>query len=328
MEIQSQLQALRQQFADELARRDTQIDALSSTVTNLQGTVTSLRSRINSESTPKRPKRQLPDPPKFDGTQLHYDTWLAQLQLVLSVDGDAIGDTQAQFAFVYLRLESSPAALCLELLKHANLTKKFDYREIIDQLDRHNGVENKVQRAKAKLHKLVQSGSFHGFLVSYEVTLGEAGGWNWDDERKIDTLRPCLLDYLKRKLQEHDVAGTTPTKYLDFVSLCKRYASQSSGAAPSLLSGNAPNQPRQLYDHKADKMDLSNINTIAAIDSRPYYPSSRSRSGSDSSDRSHCYRCGAIDHYVSVCPVQPRPGSPPKQVRPGRKQTAKRHTQD
>jgi hypothetical protein len=92
MEIQSQLQALRQQFADELARRDSQIDALSLTITNLQGIVTSLR---NSSRTPKQPKRWLPDPPKFDGTQLHYDTWLAQLQLVLSVDGDAIGDAQA-----------------------------------------------------------------------------------------------------------------------------------------------------------------------------------------------------------------------------------------
>jgi hypothetical protein len=166
---------LRQQFADELVRRDSQIDALSSTITNLQGTVTSLRN--SSITPPRRPKRQLSDPPKFDGTQLHYDTWLAQLQLVLSVDGDAIGDAQAQFAFVYLRLESSPAALCLELLKHANLTSKFDYRLIIDQLDRHNGVENKVQRAKTKLYKLAQSGFFHGFLISFEVTLGEAGGW-------------------------------------------------------------------------------------------------------------------------------------------------------
>jgi hypothetical protein len=91
MEIQSQLQALRQQFADELARQDSQIDALSSTITNLQGTVTSLRNA----TALRRPKRQLPDPPKFDGTQLHYNTWLAQLQLVLSVDGDAIRDAQA-----------------------------------------------------------------------------------------------------------------------------------------------------------------------------------------------------------------------------------------
>ena len=68
MKIQSQLQALRQQFADELARRDAQFDALSSTVTNLQGTVTSLRSQISTDSTPRRPKRQLPDPSKFDGS--------------------------------------------------------------------------------------------------------------------------------------------------------------------------------------------------------------------------------------------------------------------
>ena len=106
----------------------------------------------------------------------------------MEVDGDAIGNAQAQFAYVYLRLESSPAALCLELLKHANLTKVFDYQRILEQLDRHNGVENKVQRAKEKLRRLEQTGSFHKFLVSFEVTLGEAGGWNWDDEYKIDAL--------------------------------------------------------------------------------------------------------------------------------------------
>ena len=101
------------------------------------------------------------------------------MELLMEVDGDAIRNAQAQFAFVYLRLESSPAALCLELLKHANLTKEFDYRRILNQLDRHNGVENKVQRAKAKLHRLGQgTGSFHKFLVSFEVTLGEASGWN------------------------------------------------------------------------------------------------------------------------------------------------------
>ena len=180
-----------------------------------------------------------------------------------------------------------------------------------------------MQRAKTKLHKLTQSGSFHGFLVSFEVTLGEAGGWNWDDERKIDTLRPCLSDYLKRKLQEHDVAGTTPIKYPDFVSLCKRYASQSSGCLP--VPGSAPNPPRQLYDHKTDKMDLSTVNVIGAIDSPLSRPSSRS-----STDRSHCHRCGAIDHYVSVCLIQPptRTSSPISRGRPGRKQTAKRYTQD
>ncbi|KAH9203762.1 hypothetical protein DL95DRAFT_245468, partial [Leptodontidium sp. 2 PMI_412] len=99
-----------------------------------------------------RLKHQLPDPPKFNDTQLYYDTWLAQLQLVLSVDDEAIDDSQAQFAFMYLRLDSKPAALYLKLLKHANLTNTYNYHLILDQLDKHNKVENKIQRAKAKLH--------------------------------------------------------------------------------------------------------------------------------------------------------------------------------
>ncbi|KAH6711708.1 hypothetical protein BKA61DRAFT_487204, partial [Leptodontidium sp. MPI-SDFR-AT-0119] len=63
---------------------------------------------------------------------LHYNTWLAQLQLVLGVNSEAISDSQAQFAFVYLRLDSGLAALCLELLKHANFTNTYNYYLILD----------------------------------------------------------------------------------------------------------------------------------------------------------------------------------------------------
>ena len=228
----------------------------------------------------------------------------------MRVDGDAIGNAEAQFAYVYLRLESGPAALCLEVLKHANLTKEFDHQRIIDQLDRHNGVENKVQRAKEKLRRLEQTGSFHKFLVSFEVTLGEAGGWNWDDEHKIDALRAGLSDYLKRKLQDRDANGTTPTEYLEFVALCKRYS--SSGPQPQSSSAPGPSSSsRQLYDPKsADKMDLSavRINTIHRSSSGSRHSSRRS-SRSSSIDRSYCYRCRATDHYVSVCSVQPSSSS-------------------
>lgn len=128
----------------------------------------------------------------------------------ISIYWEISGVYKAQFAFVNLRLESSPADLRLELLKHANLTGTFDYQLILDQLERHNGIADtdKVQRAKTKLHTLKQTGSFNSFLKWFEITLVEAGSWGWDDDRKIDTLRPCLNDYLKRKLEEHDVAGT------------------------------------------------------------------------------------------------------------------------
>ncbi|KAH9204187.1 hypothetical protein DL95DRAFT_319918, partial [Leptodontidium sp. 2 PMI_412] len=50
----------------------------------------------------------------------------------LGVDSEVIGDSQAQFAYVYLRLDFGLAALCLELLKHANLTNTYDYHLILD----------------------------------------------------------------------------------------------------------------------------------------------------------------------------------------------------
>jgi len=40
------------------------------------------------------------------------------MELVIRVDGDAIRNAEAQFAYVYLRLESSPAALCDDARAH------------------------------------------------------------------------------------------------------------------------------------------------------------------------------------------------------------------
>jgi len=111
---------------------------------------------------------------------------------------------------------------------------------------------------------------------------------------------------LLRKLQERDANGTTPTEYLEFVALCKRF---SSGSQPQSSSAPGPSSSssRQLYDYKAaDKMDLSTIQ-VATIDRRSSGSGSRYSSRSSSIDRSHCYRCGATDYYVSVCLVQPQP---------------------
>ena len=84
-----------------------------------------------------------------------------------------------------------------------------------------------------------------------------------------------------------------------------------------------PSSSRQLYDLKsADKMDLSTINTIRRSSSGSgSRHSSRRSSCSSSIDRSHCYRCGATDHYVSVCSVQPSSSSttpPPTSTTPPR----------
>lgn len=152
---------------------------------------------------------------------------------------------------------------------------------------------------------MAQTGSFNSFLKSFEITLGEAGGTGWDSDRKIDALRPCLNDYLKRKLDQHDVLGTTPRLYSEFVALCKRYTEAGTTFTPT--SGNAPNQNHiRLYDLKQDKMDVT-VSTMHAIETPPSPRSSSSSSRSDPYRQSACHRCGSHEHYVVACPIERSP---------------------
>ena len=56
---------------------------------------------------PCRPKPNLPDPEKFNGKTYKFDTWLLAIRTKLRIDGSAIGDSTAQFYYVYGNLESN-----------------------------------------------------------------------------------------------------------------------------------------------------------------------------------------------------------------------------
>ena len=49
----------------------------------------------------------LPDPPCFDGKRSNFPTWLLEIGNKLDTDGAAIGTHEAQFAYVYARLDST-----------------------------------------------------------------------------------------------------------------------------------------------------------------------------------------------------------------------------
>jgi hypothetical protein len=54
-----------------------------------------------------RPKHSLPDPDKFIGESIKYNTWLPLIKSKLCVSGEAIGDPITQFYYVYLNLDSN-----------------------------------------------------------------------------------------------------------------------------------------------------------------------------------------------------------------------------
>jgi hypothetical protein len=79
-------------------------ESLQNQIAHLQAEIQFLRSSIS--MTPSRPKPSLPDPAKFDGQSYKFDTWLLAIKAKLRVDGAAIGDSIAQFYYVYLNLDT------------------------------------------------------------------------------------------------------------------------------------------------------------------------------------------------------------------------------
>ena len=79
-----------------------------------------------------KPKTCLPDPEKFTGQAYKFDTWLLLIKAKLQVNGNAIGNTIAQFYYVYLNLDSHVQAIVLSQLSQAYNLSSHDYNTILD----------------------------------------------------------------------------------------------------------------------------------------------------------------------------------------------------
>ncbi|KAG4441243.1 hypothetical protein IFR05_003291 [Cadophora sp. M221] len=95
-----------------------QLQQLTKQVANLQIQVEALQTAARTSG---RPKPILPDPAKFDGKSYHFDTWLPAIKAKLRVDGlsGALGDSVAQFYYVYNRLKSQVQSQVLPQLATA-----------------------------------------------------------------------------------------------------------------------------------------------------------------------------------------------------------------
>jgi hypothetical protein len=114
-------------------------------IATLQSQTAQLQSEIQFLRSSSRPKPSLPDPEKFNGQSHKFDTWLPSIKAKLRVDNKAIGDSVAQFYYVFLNLESHVQAMVLPQLGQAEESNIWDYNTILNQLARVYDNPNKVQ---------------------------------------------------------------------------------------------------------------------------------------------------------------------------------------
>ena len=121
--------------------------AVQATITELREEVQRQRDKINtlrSQRATTRPKPCLLDPEKFSGQAHKFNTWLPSIHAKLRVDGEAIGDTTAQFYYIYLNLNSHVQAIVLPQLGQAEEAQEWDHNTILNQMARVYDNPNKV----------------------------------------------------------------------------------------------------------------------------------------------------------------------------------------
>ena len=237
-----------------------QLATLQEQVANLQAQVVVLQNTVRSS----RPKPILPDPVKFDGKAYHFDTWLPSIKAKLRVDGlsGALGDSIAQFYYVYDRLESNVQSQVLPQLATAEEEQTWSYQSILDQLIRAFDNPNKTQEAVDRLHCIKQSSdeSIPNYIAKFERLLYEAKGHNWDDDRKISAFRFGLSVTIKNRLTQQ---LELPSTYPRFLQVVQKLSSRS-GTMVSVIPGssNTLQQHRQstpVTTRHGDPMDISQM---------------------------------------------------------------------
>ena len=111
----------------------------------------------------------------------------------LRVDKLAIGNPINHFAYIESRLEDNAAKMVLAFVEEARLNKKEDPDAFMTYMDNIYGDSNAEERANNKLNTMFQGKeAFATFLPKFERTLAEAGGSQWSDHVKINTLKQIL----------------------------------------------------------------------------------------------------------------------------------------
>jgi hypothetical protein len=122
-----------------------------------------------------RPKPSLPNPDKFTGESMKYDTWLPSIKAKLRVNSEAIGDPITQFYYVYLNLDSNVQAMVLPQLSQAEVADVWDYYTILDQIAQVYDNLNKVREAEDRLLSIKQGDdSLQSYIAKFERLLYEA----------------------------------------------------------------------------------------------------------------------------------------------------------
>lgn len=277
------------------------------------------------ENNEKRPKARLPNPDKFDGTDLAaYSQFEGTLRAKLAFDGLAIGGESERIWYAFGRLTGSAAVRIYPWMESAQLRGAFSVEGLFEQMRTAFQDPRRKQKALADLNRVKQgSRPLNDFLAKFDQMILEAQAWSWDD----DTKKACLKAALSTKLVLAMVGIPENESYEGYCSQLRMTSDQMEEAADLTARSQAWKKRRTVFadqdrqkqsSQHEDKMDWQpTVSTAATRAKDPRWGSSdevarRRREGL-------CLRCGKEDHRVRDCKTKLKQlGEKPVQAAPAR----------
>jgi hypothetical protein len=160
------------------------------------------------------PRARLPDPTTFKGIRSEWPVFRTAIENKIALDARAIGDSRAQFLYVFSRLEGIASKNVVTFVRQHR--ENGDPQELIQYLESIYGDPNATARAAQRLRDLRQGDNqpFTRFLLSLEKEFADSSAMSWPDDAKRSILLGCLNKSMRTMLVQRGV----PEAFNDLVA--------------------------------------------------------------------------------------------------------------
>jgi len=199
-------------------------DQTTPTPTTTSATVPTPASTSVLEEQTQRPRYKLPEMKMFTGKRSNWRAWKNKIEEKLDRDRLAIGDRKDHFAYINACLDDTPAKMVLAYVERQRINSTEDPGHFMTYLNSIYGNTNTKEYAVNKLNMMSQGKeAFAIFLPKFETTLADAGGGEWTDEVKINTLKRTLNQEMRKSFI---YMPAQPTEYSAFIDSIQTLASR------------------------------------------------------------------------------------------------------